>query len=211
VNKNHPDDTVAVLIPASGLSERMGSPKALLEYSPGLTFIEKIIETYTRAGCSRIISTMNPLTLPACRQPGQISRAQLVLNHHPELGRIHSVKLGLEMLKDVAFCFIQNIDNPFVTTETILSIFRERDPQAWVSPEFLGRGGHPVLLPQSLIHQILQTTNADISLKDILRNFPKKSVEIQDDTVLRNINTPEDYKNYLEKNLTFPGANSSHQ
>lgn len=209
--KSQPDDTVAVLIPASGLSERMGIAKALLEYSPGFTFIEKIIETYTRAGCTRIISTVNPLTLSSVRQLRRISPAQLVLNQHPELGRLHSVKLGLEMLKDVSFCFIQNIDNPFVTTETILHIFKERDPGVWISPEFLGRGGHPVLLHQTLIHQILEQTREDISLKEILRNFPKKSVEIQDDTVLQNINTPKEYKKYLEKSLNFPGANSSHQ
>jgi len=187
----------AVVIPAAGMSERMGSPKALLGWSPGLSFIEKIVKTYSDAGFHRIVCTLNPQTITLCQSLEHCKPAQLLLNPYPDRGRLFSLQLGLETVKDSPFCFVQNIDNPFVTAETIRHLMNECDPDAWISPEFQGKGGHPVVLPKALIHRILENMDPAKTLHDLLLDFPKNTVAVPDASVLININTPTDYGKFL--------------
>ena len=199
-DKTNTGNSCSALILAAGLSERMGKPKALLLWDQTKTFLEKITEEYFTAGCEKVICTVNPLVLPFCKQLETKQNLKLVLNHHPEWGRMYSVQLGLSEAKESSFCFVQNVDNPFITSETIKKIGLAKDPEAWCSPEYLGRSGHPVLLPRTIIHRILQEKNPGATLQEILRAFPKKAVVLEEDSVLRNINTPEDYHELFPEN-----------
>ncbi len=189
-------ETIPALILASGWSERMGQPKALLKWDPAATFLERIISQYLEAGCNRVVCTVNRMVMPFCETLPRRPEVLFVLNEHPEWGRMHSIKIGLQELKESPFCLLQNVDNPFVTAEMIRTILDERDPAAWTSPEYQGRGGHPVVLPQSIIRHILEQTGPDIPLRDILLMFPCKRVEVEDDSILRNINTPDDLSRF---------------
>ena len=179
------------LILASGLSERMGRPKALLPWDSSTTFLEKILAEYRMAGSARIIVTVNKLVMPFCESLKPDPAVILILNEHPERGRLHSVKLGLQYAGESQFCFIQNVDNPFVRAEIILKILASRDP------EYSGKGGHPVLLPKVITDHLLSENNPEANLQEILRNFPKKRVLLDDNSILRNINTPEDYRELI--------------
>ncbi len=201
----------AVLILAAGLSQRMGRPKALLEWSPGITFLEKIIQTYTLAGCSPVLCTLNPATLPVCQVLKGISQATLIENPHPGKSRLYSIRLGLERLAAPAFCFIQNVDNPFITQETLTQLWDERDENAWISPQYQEQNGHPVLLPDRVIQAIRAQHDTGISLHDLLRNFPKKTVIVRDAGILKNINTPEAWEDFQKQSANPGPLNSSHQ
>lgn len=201
----------AVLIPAAGFSGRMGTSKALLNWAPGISFLEKLILTYTRAGCQPVCCTLNAETLALFQNRNLPASAHLILNTRPELGRLHSIRLGLAGLEHSPYCFIQNVDNPLISVPVIQRIFAGRRPDAWVSPEFRGKGGHPVLLPEAIIRQLQQTHSTVNSLQDFLRLFPKTCVEMPDDTVLRNINTPADYEELLSQQPDQQNGYSSHQ
>jgi CTP:molybdopterin cytidylyltransferase MocA len=185
----------SALILSSGLSERMGQPKALLKWDPSMTFIEKIIKEYLEAGCQRVVCTVNSALLPTCLEMDVTENVSFLLNEHPEWGRLHSVRLGLTELFNTDFCFVQNVDNPFINSATIVKIREAADPNAWCSPEFEGKGGHPVLLPQLITRKIQAESSLSLTLQEMLQNFPKKIVVISDDCVLKNINTLEDYRN----------------
>lgn len=189
--------TNSVLILASGLSERMGRPKALLQWDQSKTFIEKIIEEYLEAGCGKVVCTVNRHVLPFCTSLKSLPNLKFVLNRHPEWGRMYSVKLGLKELAGSSFCFIQNVDNPFIHSKNIMKILEAGNQETWCSPEYKGQGGHPVLLPKSIINQILLEKDLSATLQQVLRIFPKKEVEMEDNSILKNINTPEDYLNLL--------------
>jgi len=191
----------SALILSSGLSERMGQPKALLNWDESRTFIGKIMDEYRDAGCEKVVCTVNRFIYQQCLSLYAASNVTFILNEHPEWGRLYSVKLGLAEVRNSDFCFIQNVDNPFINSAIISGIAAYADPGAWCSPEFNGRGGHPVLIPQIILRKILEVTNQESTLQNVLRAFPKKVAEMEDDKVLRNINTPEEYRDFVRKSM----------
>jgi molybdenum cofactor cytidylyltransferase len=199
IQGNKTDHSFSAIILAAGLSERMGKPKALLMWDQSKTFLEKIAGEFADAGCDKIVCTVNEIVLPHCKPLEAWKNLKLVLNEHPEWGRMHSVKLGLQEVKESHYCFIQNADNPFIDSGTIRKILEAKDPGKWCSPEFNGKAGHPVLLPNLIINLLLEN-NPDKTLQELLHSFPKKVVEMNDDSVLKNINTPEDYLSLLNRN-----------
>ncbi|HPT03438.1 MAG TPA: nucleotidyltransferase family protein [Bacteroidales bacterium] len=195
-NDERSGSTFSAVILASGLSERMGQPKALLKWDDSMTFIRKIVGEYVKAGCENVVCTVNRFIQPRCLSPDTFPNVKFVMNEHPEWGRLYAVKSGLAVLKDTSFCFIQNVDNPHITADIIRKMLENADPEAWCSPVYQGKSGHPVLLPGRITDQILQLTDPDTTLRDVLDLFPKKVVEMEDDAILKNINTPEDYRNF---------------
>ena len=191
------DNNCAAVILSSGLSERMGKPKALLQWDDSTTFIEKTINEYIKAGCDKIICTVNKINEPLCKSLNLQSNVMFVLNEHPEWGRFYSIRIASQEAKVSDFCFIQNIDNPFVSSEIIDRIWENRDLNSWCSPIYKGKGGHPVLLSQGIIQQIHNSNKQDITLHDILKPFQRVNIEVDTDTILRNINTPEEYSKYF--------------
>lgn len=190
-----------VVILSSGLSERMRKPKALLMWDQETTFLEKIAGAYENAGATPIICTIHPDLAILVDSLKKVQRVRFVLNHHPEWGRLHSIQLGLAQVKDEPFCFIQNIDNPFIHEKIVRKIYSTRDPGMWCSPVFRGKSGHPVLLPQIIMEWILSKKDLDpaMTLNQILHMFPKKIIEIQEESVLQNINTQKDYHDFLNR------------
>ena len=195
------DSVYTSIILASGLSERMGKPKALLPWDKSTTFIEKIINEYTKASCNRIICLVNEKTEPLCRALDIKSNVKFVINEHPEWGRFYSIRMASQEVKDDGFCFIQNVDNPFVSVDIIEMLYAKRKADSWCSPVYNGRGGHPVLLPKVIINKISQLSDNNHTLLDILKPYQRINVEIDSDTILRNINTPEDYCKYFNGKL----------
>jgi len=187
------DSSFTTIILASGLSERMGRPKAMLPWEGRVTFLEKIAAEYLAAGCTRLVCTINRQFLPYARTFGNIQNLMVVLNEHPEYGRMHSLKLGFKASMESPYFFVQNVDNPFIRAETIRKIHAAKDPLAWCSPEFEHRRGHPVLIPASIAQRIMEEDTPGVTLHDLLDRHLRKTVEIGDDSILKNVNTPEDY------------------
>lgn len=196
------DNTFSTIILASGLSERMGQSKALLKWNQSTTFIEQIINEFLKAGSDSVICMINEITEPFCKKLIVSQRVRFIVNHHPDWGRFYSIKTGLNEVKDSRFCFIHNVDNPFVGIETIDKLLAKRNTEAWCSPVYINKGGHPVLLPNSIIKKITQVNDLNLNLIDILNLYPKIKVELNNDTILRNINTPEDYNKYFETSIS---------
>jgi molybdenum cofactor cytidylyltransferase len=186
-------DTVSAVILSSGTSERMGQPKALLKWDRSVTFIEKILNEFLVSGCSQVICMINEQTESFCRAlkvPGEV---KFVVNHHPEWGRFYSIRTGIDRISGSDYCFIHNVDNPFVDQEIIERILAKRNPASWCSPVFRDKGGHPVLLPGCICKEIAKVEDLNSTLMDVLALYPKVKVEASHDGILRNINTPEEY------------------
>jgi CTP:molybdopterin cytidylyltransferase MocA len=192
------DKNTSVIILSSGLSQRMGKPKALLNWDDSTTFLEKIIDEYYRASLGKIICMINRIIEPACRSMKMPGNVKFIVNEHPEWGRFYSIKSGTAEAKDSDFCYIQNVDNPFISIKTIEALFEKRDPGAWCSPVYSGKNGHPVLLPGIILKEISRIENLDTILSDILKKYRVNRVEVDDEAILRNINTPDDYLNFIK-------------
>ncbi|HZJ74543.1 MAG TPA: NTP transferase domain-containing protein [Perlabentimonas sp.] len=192
----------STIILSSGLSERMGQPKALLKWDKSTTFIEKIINEFVKAGSTKIVCMINEIIEPACKKLSLPSNVELVVNHHPDWGRFYSIRTGVNALNNSDYCFIHNVDNPFVSTKITDKLWAQRKPGYWCSPNYKGKGGHPVLLSKEITDKISTTSNLDFTLRDILQQFPKIPVSVTDNSILRNLNTPEEYNKRFNPNYS---------
>ena len=190
----------AVIILAAGNSSRMGRPKFTLTLPNGTTFLENIIEQYSDFGCREIVVVLNHEGAELIKErsiniPSQI---QMVLNPHPELGRFYSIKTGIKQVKS-SYTFIHNVDNPYAKKEVLDKMYDAKKEAAVIKPINNNKGGHPVLISKQVMDYILQEKNHNINFKYVLKMFSGKKVEVQDGSILLNINTYDEYLEFYRR------------
>lgn len=191
---------VGALILAAGYSSRMGTPKPFLKFDENYVFIEKIIDTYLELGCDKIVITIDKnlkkwhdIQLKFDENDSVI----FVQNMHPEFERFYSIKIGLLEMFDVNYCFLQNTDNPFISKTILTSLLSRRKGNAYVVPNYSGKGGHPILLGDEVMNSILSVENNNSQLKEVLLDCQRIDCNVSDPSVLIDINTKQDYKKYI--------------
>lgn len=187
-----------VVILAGGKSERMGYPKPFLDVN-GITLLESTYKKYeTFSGRIEVILNGQfaghswKATYDSLRE-----KMRIRLNDHPELGRFHSLQLGLSGMTGKAFCFLQNVDTP-VSQEVILALAAARNPAGYTVPVCEGKRGHPVIISRTVMNAILYAGRGDFILSDFLKQFPRKEVRVDDPGILLNLNTEETFRDYLQ-------------
>lgn len=190
----NPHETGVVIL-AAGISERMKTLKALLQFDEHNSFISKIISTYLNWGCKEIVVVTNEKSAMLFKSSvPEIGNVTLVINDHLEYERFYSVKLGLGAIHTSDYCFIQNIDNPFIDSQILDLLYEHRSDERYISPVFQNKGGHPVLLNRGNINRICNWYDNSANFKEVLNTMECVTVEMPDDRVLININSPEEYK-----------------
>ena len=185
--------TVSALIPAAGASSRMGSDKTSLRTPGGQTFASYLIDFYRDCCCSPVIVVHNEGTnLNACES----KVVKSVLNHHPEKGRSHSIMLGLKEVPQGNACFIHNIDNPYTSKSLFDSLINALPLNGYAVPIFGERRGHPVLLGKQAV-EALRNTAGDFDFREELQKLERIEVPFNDKRILWNINTPDDYHEFI--------------
>ncbi len=189
----------SVIILAAGKSSRIGLPKLSLRYDENKIFIEQIVNEYESFGCKEIIIVVNEtgnnfLTENKIQFSDNI---KVAINKHPEWHRFYSLKTGAKSMSEVSPVFVHNVDNPFVNPTVLNKLLENIDQADYISPEFNGKGGHPILLSEKIIKDLISTEEDQIHFKEFLNQYPKKKVQIDDEKVLVNINTLEEYKRYF--------------
>jgi len=188
----------SVIILAAGDSSRMGQPKSLLKMPSGISFLENIVRQYTDFGCSKIIIVLNKsvrklVTIEKIALPKNVV---IVINNNPEFGRFSSVKLGVnEVSSD--YVFIHNVDNPIAKTIVLSQLFKNKMKSDVVIPIINNKGGHPVLLSKKVCEDILSEKANDLNLKSYLKRYSLKKVEVDDDSILININNSNELADFL--------------
>jgi CTP:molybdopterin cytidylyltransferase MocA len=119
-----------------------------------------------------------------------------VVNRHTELGRSWSIYLALEKVPAGSACFLQNIDNPFIEPGLLDALLEAMTPGGYVIPLCNGRGGHPILLGNKVVDYLRQQRGLT-DLRQALKQFNKVEVPYNDERILWNINTPDDYNEFL--------------
>jgi molybdenum cofactor cytidylyltransferase len=186
---------VSAIIPAAGISGRMGNYKALLEYSPGLSFTNHLVACYCNYGCYPVVLVINEQfnSTPVLAQ-----NLVMVVNHHTEKGRSWSIRLGLNHVPEESACFIQNVDNPFLDPGLLNKLMEAIIPDGYAVPVCQGLGGHPILLGKNVVEYFRR--QRDIAdLRRIPSRFNRIEVPYPDNRIRWNINTPDDYKEFLEQ------------
>jgi molybdenum cofactor cytidylyltransferase len=187
-------DTSAIILSA-GNSMRMGGHKALLKFDSQRTFLQKTTETYLLAGIEQVIVVVNS-ELFKLIQESSLSlseQVKLVINDKPELGRFYSLQTGVKRLMNGNSCFFQNIDNPFTTKELLDELIGYKNEADVIVPVFQNKSGHPVLINPLVIQQIDAGCDYELRVDMFLKEFTEKRIETEDQRILLNINSKEDY------------------
>jgi molybdenum cofactor cytidylyltransferase len=183
------------IILSAGSSERMGEPKALLKFSKDETFIQKITRTYIQSGVKQVIVVVNTDLYNSIHklQIPLADEVELVVNHFPEKGRFYSLRTGVLKSNPGSSCFFQNIDNPFTSDEVLRSLFQCRKDADVIIPAYDAKSGHPVLFSSAVAQKIIDISDTEIRIDHFLQTFATKKVEITENSILTNINSPEDF------------------
>jgi CTP:molybdopterin cytidylyltransferase MocA len=180
----------AAIILAAGASQRMGTPKALLEWH-GSTLLDYAIEQARAAGALHIVAVLGPATRALKLN------ATIVVNPDPETGRSASIRLGAIALDDsVDAMVIQSVDQP-VPASVLETLFAAEGDV--VVPTYLGRRGHPVRCAGSLLRELREVTEADQGLRAVVRRHTVTEVPVDSESVIWNLNDPGAYAAAMAK------------
>ena len=187
------------IILAAGRSQRMGRPKLSLPFDREHSFLSRIVSQYHAFGCHPLVVVVNPneAHLPAILLEALPCRVFTVVNPQPEVGRFLSLQKGLQALEKPGPVFMHNVDHPFVNHQVLEILGRTAGKRSYASPEYEGRGGHPILLGKALVQDLIDHTGEVPRLDHFLKSYKRARVKVNDPGIHYNINTPDDYKAFF--------------
>jgi len=180
----------SAVVLAAGASSRMGSPKALLRLGEH-TALERLVTSLRGAGVDSIhvvVAEDGPVAAEA-RRLGAI----VVVNRASASGRTSSLQAGIRDLPAGRSAIVAPVDCPLVRASTIRALVARAHEAAVVRPRFAGRSGHPIVLAPAILDEVLALA-PDASLREWLRRDAGRrlDVDVDDEEVLANLDTPED-------------------
>jgi len=189
---------LAAVVPAAGLSRRMGREKILLPFGRS-TILETILEKLEAAQIEERVVVLRE-DLPEAADRARRMRARVVLNPRPEEEMLLSIRLGLAAIPAGSEAvFIWPADHPAAAIATVELLGGKADPARALLPVYRGRRGHPALLGRDLLAAV-----ASIPPHEGLRYLWRARAEavfeiaVDDPGVVLDLNTPEDYQNAVD-------------
>lgn len=190
---------IAAIILAAGQSRRMGQNKLLLPYGAS-TVIEMIVTEV--GGCESIGDIVVVTGHEADRVAAQLRNASVRCIFNPDYARsdmLVSIQVGLRALADeVTAALIVLGDQPRLRREIVQRVIEAYTSVDLIIPSYQMKRGHPILIPRPLWPSILALP-PEASLRDVIRVNEShiRYVLCDDDSVLRDIDTPEDYQEVI--------------
>jgi molybdenum cofactor cytidylyltransferase len=190
--------TIVPVILAAGNSQRAGSPKALLRIRDQ-TFVRHILDEFHAAGLLDVIVVLGAAAEDVAKELANTG-ATMVVNHYYQDGQLSSVIEGVkaaEQLRADAI-LLHPVDHPLIRREIVAILaarFRETNAPL-ILPVFQGRRGHPVLFSAKLFAE-LKSAPPEIGARSVVWAHALEIIEVEteDEGVVANINTPQDYEN----------------
>ena len=190
------------LLPAAGLSRRMGTQKLLLPFGAG-TVLETVIGNLRAAGLTPILCVLSEATLQGLRPLGE--DVTVLINPAPERGYGSSLAIALDALgraepaaqREGPFCLMLG-DLPTAQAHDMarLRAAFERRPAGYtaLAPYREGRFGHPIFM-EGLWRARLRAAAGDRGGRGILEAHGGEVLTVEgEDGFFDDLDTPEDYR-----------------
>ena len=137
------------------------------------------------------------------------SGATLVENPDYQEGMLSSVRAGLRAASPNAEWLVIALgDQPSLRPETVARLLVEarKGPESIVVPSFGGRRGHPLVFHARYRAEIMALAGGR-GLKELLERHPDsiRHALFDDEAVLADMDTPEEYRRELRRLETLPG------
>ncbi|HMK56645.1 MAG TPA: nucleotidyltransferase family protein [Dissulfurispiraceae bacterium] len=189
-------EKIASIVLSAGYSSRMSDFKPLLPLDSS-TVIEKAISTFTDTGISDITVVLGNRADDLIPLLDRL-RVRWVINEDYPQGMFSSVVAGIRSLKSgISGVFLLPADVPLVRSSTVEMMINayESSEALVLYPVYLRQRGHPPLISSGLFPEILAWKGID-GLQKLLELHEKEAgeVEVRDEGILLDIDTPDDYK-----------------
>ncbi len=193
--------TVAAVVLAAGMSQRMGRLKPLLPFGDR-PMLARVVESISAAeDISPILVVTGHAAQEIAAAVGEYNLRTVPNADYATGGMLSSVQTGARALPpDCAAFFLVLGDQPMIRPATFRAL-----RAAWavsdapiVAPTYEGKRGHPVLFAARCLPEILALP-ADATLQTVVARHAAQRVEVPvpDPAILADVDTPEDYANAL--------------
>jgi CTP:molybdopterin cytidylyltransferase MocA len=191
---------IAALILAAGESRRMQQPKALLKIGAE-SFVESIARKCVECGIQAILLILGGHAEEIAEHVRDKYKMQPIINDQYREGQITSLKKGIRNLPSgCTHALIWPVDQPLVNTGTVQALIEDATKKAkhLTIPVYNSRRGHPVIYDDVAMNALL-SLGRDQTAKELqpLYRDSTSLVEVKDEGVVVDIDTPEDYKRYI--------------
>ncbi len=202
---------ICAIVLAAGESRRMGSQKLLLSFAQ-TTVIGHILDQLSASCIDEVFVVLGH---DADKVKQEISSRDVVVVENPDYkeGMLSSVRSGLKALPETCQgVMIVLGDQPSITTEIAgktIKAFKSRK-RGIVVPVHDGKRGHPMVFSSAYRNEILSSYD-DVGLRGLLRAHADDvfELEVMSRSVLKDMDTPEDYQRELAELGDEPGNDSS--
>jgi molybdenum cofactor cytidylyltransferase len=189
---------ISAIVLAAGQSRRMGKPKINLSWGD-TTILGFILHVLDQAGVDEIIvviGDIQPQALP------EGLAASMRITHNPEASKtemLTSLQVGIRCLSPESDAFLVVLgDQPQIqrgVIQELISTFHGTGSEIIV-PSYKMRRGHPWLASRRIWKDILALEESQ-TLRSFLADHNSKIfyLNVQTDSILKDIDTPEDYRN----------------
>jgi 4-nitrophenyl phosphatase len=195
------ESPVAAIILAAGASERLGRPKALLDWG-GRPLIAHIADVVMASPACPIVVVLGAHA-DQVRSALDDRPVQFVVNPNWHEGLSTSVRAGLAVLPDqvCAALFVLG-DQPNITPDllsTLITRFRQTGAPI-IEPRYGDRPGNPALFARELFEELRQITG-DRGGRSLISKYADRVevIQVTDSSILEDIDTFEEYKYQMSK------------
>ncbi len=202
--------TSAILL-AAGVSRRMGTLKALLDWQGRPLIIHQIV-SLREAGADEVIVVLGHRSdelqarIGANREVYELGRVRCVTNEDYAQGKTTSIKTGLWSLgpssdPDAAILML-NVDQPRsarIVGQT-LEAHRSGEVNLITIPTNRGKGGHPIVVSRRLYDELIAIDEKTQGMRAVTERHREatRRVELGAAELLWDVNTPEQYQAALQ-------------
>ncbi len=207
------DAGVEVILPAAGLSRRMGGSNKLLMPFRGRPLVRHVAEQVIEAGAgaATVVTGCESTAVEAALAGLSLS---CLFNPDFEAGQMSSVRLGVrEVSGRAAGVMAALADMPYLTPhdyDAVVAAFFRRDARFIVVPYYAGARGNPIVIPARFSRDIVDgSLNAgckrlvDSRPDDVWKPTVSSKAHVMD------IDTPADYRRSVRKDSAAPQSGPS--
>ncbi len=195
---------IAAIVPAAGLSTRMGRPKALLPID-GRPLVVRVIEALMNGGVDVVVVVVPPSDRAESAEITRLAEqagASVVVPETQTADMRATIELGLDRVESLGTpvaILLCPVDTPGVRPELVRAILEQGRlvSTAIVVPSSGGKRRHPVYLPSEIAREVRRLP-AGKGVNALLDAHGASVVEIDRSEPLGDIDTPDDYRAWVE-------------
>ena len=191
---------IAAVVPAAGLSRRMGQPKLLLPID-GVPLITRVVRAFQTGGADRVVVVVAPPDVPGAAEVATLARsagAAVVVAPVPTADMRASVVLGLGHLAagPPSALLLTPGDSPGINPDLVARLIDHgsRAPGRIIIPRHDGQPGHPALIPWDLA-TLIPNLSPGAGVRALFARHAERVdyLDTDDSTILLDLDVPADY------------------